>query len=155
MPHRVVTRVTALSGGGGGCRGRVLIYACILPGETSRCSYMYTTTAVTPCTHGAEAPSTLQASGGAPPPLAGAKKSLGDPGGPSKSESCVDRERAGPRKGARSQDRPDGFSAETAGVGAGVGAVVCRTEKCGARSRASLEASRLEIHTDVELLLSD
>ena len=35
---------------------------------------------------GAEAPSTLQASGGAPPPLAGAKKSLGDPpGGPSKS----------------------------------------------------------------------
>jgi hypothetical protein len=34
---------------------------------------------------GAEAPSTLQASGGAPPPLAGAKKSLGDPpGGPSK-----------------------------------------------------------------------
>jgi hypothetical protein len=34
--------------------------------------------------NGAEAPSTLQASGGAPPPLAGAKKSLGDPGGPSK-----------------------------------------------------------------------
>ena len=33
---------------------------------------------------GAEAPSTLQASGGAPPPLAGAKKSLGDPVGPSK-----------------------------------------------------------------------
>jgi hypothetical protein len=33
---------------------------------------------------GAEAPSTLQASGGAPPPLAGAKKSLGDPRGPSK-----------------------------------------------------------------------
>jgi hypothetical protein len=33
----------------------------------------------------AEAPSTLPASGGAPPPLAGAKKSLGDPpGGPSK-----------------------------------------------------------------------
>jgi hypothetical protein len=32
----------------------------------------------------AEAPPTLQASGGAPPPLAGAKKSLGDPGGPSK-----------------------------------------------------------------------
>jgi hypothetical protein len=34
--------------------------------------------------NGAEAPSTLQASGGAPPPLAGAKKSLGDPVGPSK-----------------------------------------------------------------------
>jgi hypothetical protein len=35
---------------------------------------------------GAEAPLTLQAPGGAPPPLAGAKKSLGDPpGGPSKS----------------------------------------------------------------------
>jgi hypothetical protein len=34
----------------------------------------------------AVAPPTLQASGGAPPPLAGAKKSLGDPGGPSK---CV------------------------------------------------------------------
>jgi hypothetical protein len=33
---------------------------------------------------GAEAPPTLQASGGAPPPLAGAKKSLGDPVGPSK-----------------------------------------------------------------------
>jgi hypothetical protein len=32
----------------------------------------------------AVAPPTLQASGGAPPPLAGAKKSLGDPGGPSK-----------------------------------------------------------------------
>jgi hypothetical protein len=38
---------------------------------------------------GAEAPSTLQASGGAPPPLAGAKKSLGDPpGGPSKSHEA-------------------------------------------------------------------
>jgi hypothetical protein len=32
----------------------------------------------------AVAPPTLQASGGAPSPLAGAKKSLGDPGGPSK-----------------------------------------------------------------------
>jgi hypothetical protein len=32
----------------------------------------------------AVAPPTPQASGGAPPPLAGAKKSLGDPGGPSK-----------------------------------------------------------------------
>jgi hypothetical protein len=39
----------------------------------------------------AVAPPTLQASGGAPPPLAGAKKSLGDPGGPSKSigRSCT------------------------------------------------------------------
>jgi hypothetical protein len=42
--------------------------------------------------NGAEAPSTLQASGGAPPPLAGAKKSLGDPVGPSKS-GTIDRTR--------------------------------------------------------------
>lgn len=43
------------------------------------------------------------------------------------SESCVDRKRAGPRKGARSQDRPDGFGAETAAVGVGAGARVCRS----------------------------
>jgi hypothetical protein len=40
-------------------------------------------------TDGAEAPSTLQASGGAPPPLAGAKKSLGDPGGPTKCQEMA------------------------------------------------------------------
>ena len=45
MPHRVVTRVTALSSGGVWW-GRVLIYACILLGETSHCSY--TTRDVTP-----------------------------------------------------------------------------------------------------------
>jgi hypothetical protein len=64
------------------------------------------------------------------------------------SESCVDRKRAGPRKGARSQDRPDGFGAETAAVGVGAGARVCRTEKCGARSRARKRA-RARAHGEV------